>query len=83
MDANDLEPQPDGIAPGGVEADASRPSLLRSSWRGAKTGFRLTSYVAGPIAGVSLILGLVVVGLGLETIREPVERPLHKGLVTE
>jgi hypothetical protein len=67
MDTNDVEPEPAGIAPYTAEAevDAPRPSLLRSAWRGAKTGFRLTSYIVGPIAGVGMLLGNALRAFGL------------------
>jgi hypothetical protein len=67
MDTNDLELESDVSAPGAseAEADAPRPSLLRSSWRGPKTGFRLTSYVAGPIAGAGMLIGNALTAFGL------------------
>jgi hypothetical protein len=64
MDANEPDFVPDLIHHSG-EAAAPRPGLLRSSWHGAKTGFRLMSYIAGPIAAVALILVMAVAAIGL------------------
>ncbi len=68
MDLNEVDPESAGMAPAAKEADAPRPGLLRSSWKGAKTGFRWVSYVAGPVAVVLLILGLILsaFGFGIE-----------------
>src|SRR5436190_18426065 len=41
-------------------ADTTPRGLLESSWHGARTGFRLVSYVAGPIAALVLIPGLAI-----------------------
>jgi hypothetical protein len=73
MDTNEVDPEPAAVPPLVTETDvgplppvdAPRPSLLRSTWRGAKMGFRWTSYVAGPIAAVGLILILALVAFGV------------------
>ena len=64
---NELEPESAGMPPldGASEAENPRPSLLRSAWRGAKTGFRLTSYVVGPIAGMAVLFGTAQTAFGL------------------
>ena len=38
---------------------------MRTSWHAAKTGFRYTSYVIGPLAAIPLILGLALTAFGL------------------
>ena len=68
MSANEVEPGPASIPPGATQpATSSRPhagalwhDVFESAWRGAKAGFRRASYVAGPVAVVILIPGLVV-----------------------
>ncbi len=69
MDTNEVEAEPAGIAPGATEAEANapRPSVLRSSWRGAKRGFRWVSYVVGPMAAALLGLSLLFTQFGLAT----------------
>ena len=42
-----------------------QPGQEGVAWRGARTGFRLTSYVAGPIAGVIALAAGVPMALGL------------------
>jgi hypothetical protein len=41
------------------------PGQTGEVWRRASTGFRLASYVAGPIAGVMALAGAVPTALGL------------------
>ncbi len=53
------------MIPAGTEADASRPSPLRALGRGAKKGFRWTSYVVGPAAAVALVAGLALTPFGV------------------
>ncbi len=53
------------MIPAGTEADASRPSPLRAFGRGAKKGFRWTSYVVGPAAAVALVAGLALTPFGV------------------
>jgi hypothetical protein len=65
MDANSVDSEAVLVPPGSIGTDTPRPSLLRSCWRGATTGFRGVSYVAGPIAAVGLILGLALTAFGV------------------
>jgi hypothetical protein len=52
------------MSSGPADVAASRATIMRSSWRGAKTGFRWVSYIAGPLAAVPLLLGLGMLALG-------------------
>jgi hypothetical protein len=63
----DLEPTPAPLNP--TRADAPRPGLGRSSWRGAKLGMRVVSYVAGPIAVVIGTLSLALTAFAAGTGR--------------
>jgi hypothetical protein len=73
MDTNEDGPEPTSVPPVAAQADvgpqwpvdAPRPSLLRSSWSGAKTGFRLVAYIAGAVAAVTLIPSLAVTAFGV------------------
>ena len=62
-------PTPIEVALTRTEADAPRPSLFGSAWHGAKTGFRLASYIIGPIAALALLPGLLLMDFGLGTGR--------------
>ncbi len=66
MDVNEVDPGRTSFDSGASRevAVAPRSGLLASSWRGAKTGFRRTSYIIGPLASVLLIAGLVPTALG-------------------
>lgn len=48
-----------------AEPVGSRPTLLRASWRGARTGFRWTSYIVGPFVAIAVLAGLALVELGI------------------
>jgi hypothetical protein len=62
MDADSVIPASETVLP---PATAPRPRLFRTAWGGAKTGFRRTSYVIGPIATIILIPALVPTAIGL------------------
>jgi hypothetical protein len=54
--------------PGGDAAPQSAgvpPGRLESCWRGAKTGFRCTSYVAGPLASLVAVPSAALTAFGL------------------
>jgi hypothetical protein len=74
MDANEIDHETvyrpprateDGTS-AGPASYAPPPSLLRSTWHGAKTGCWVISYIAGPLAvlGVTFVLSMSVFGLG-------------------
>lgn len=42
-----------------------RPGVRSSIWRGLKAGFRWTTYLIGPLAGLVLLAGLALMELGL------------------
>ncbi len=67
MDAIEVDSGRPSFDPGASEEEAVAPrsGLLASSWHGAKTGFRGTSYIIGPLASGLLIAGLVPTALGL------------------
>jgi hypothetical protein len=75
MDSNEVDPKPAEVALGATTFEPSPPTtglihgLLRSSWRGAKTGFRCTSYVIGPVAGLFFLAGLVICAFAAGTGR--------------
>ena len=67
MDKDKFESESSGTTYGASESDADtpKPSLLRSACRGAKTGFKWTSYIVGPLAGVGMLLGNALTAFGL------------------
>ncbi len=75
MDTNEVAPGPSEAPPVAAGAapqppfDAPRPSLLQASWRGAKTGFRFTAYIAGAVAAVVVVPSLAVTAFGVATGR--------------
>ncbi len=69
---NEVDPDRAVTAPVATEGnvgqhpvDTPPPSLMRSLSRGARTGFRWTSSVAGPLAAVELFLVLMVAAFGV------------------
>ena len=65
MDANKVEPESSWVPPGELETEATPASLRQASWRAAKSGFQVVSYIAGPITFVVLILGLAMTVFGV------------------
>lgn len=65
MDAHEIDPATAFRAPEAIDAVVRpRRSVPRSTWNGAKAGFRWVSYIAGPISLVVAIVGLLLVVLG-------------------
>jgi hypothetical protein len=64
-----VRPRATPIDPGEVweeaEPDVPRPSLLGSSWRGAKTALRWVTCIVGLIVGAIMLPGLALMGVGV------------------